>query len=253
MRHAVNLLPQQAFESYTQSRRYAVFSRVIGGIALLFLVAAVFAGASLQYLATVTKAEGERLEIAQRSEELKRAETFEERLRAFSSELSVLRVLKNPQYDPSMLVRQISEALPVGASLQAMTMSFGSASEDDGADGDVAEKNAGASSSAPQLFLTGIAGTRGDILDFQHALEELPFVESVDAPLENIIKPTDAAFSFSLILVPPDIFISGLESPAEEESAGEEQGGETVSTDESSDTESSELAGSIDTEESSSL
>lgn len=213
----LNLLPQEAVRAYVRSRRVTIISRLLFGIAVLFALFAVFAGVAWQYLAIIHKAEEKQEAIAQKSAELAVATEFEGKLQDLTKGLKVLRKLSEPQYDPSALLRDVVAALPVNATLQMITVNFqgktatavksGSSSEGTSTSTkpgtQQSSKTSGAQNEGMQLvFLSGNAATRADVLALQHALESLSYVQSVDAPVTNILKPEDTTFSFALTLKP---------------------------------------------------
>ena len=113
---------------------------------------------------------------------------------------------RKPQYDPAFLVRGVLGALPQGARLLTFNLFFEST-----------ERGASAEKKGLMIFVDGKANTRGDVLAFQHALEALSFTESLEGPLENLIKPTNASFSFAVTLKTLEAGDEGatLSSPAE--------------------------------------
>ncbi|MBI4134335.1 MAG: hypothetical protein HY475_02855 [Candidatus Terrybacteria bacterium] len=183
----INLLSPEALRAYQRHRRQTVLTRTLIAFNFLAAILLVFLITAMGYLAILTKSEEERLTVIRRSEEFRKAETLEGNLRAFANDLKTVRLLEKPQYDPAVIVRQVVEAQSAGARLHALNL-FLEAPVQNG-DGQ-------------KVFLSGKAGTRGDVLDFQHALEILPFVASVEAPLANIIHPVDPEFSFSVTLKP---------------------------------------------------
>lgn len=193
----LNLLPQDALGHWTGVRRIVIASRLLWGFGVLLLIVSVFSVAAWQYVGILETSEKHRRGVAEQSEELRRATTFEQQLRELTEELRVLRELRKPQYDPRLLVRDIVSILPQGVTLNTLTLRFSAASA--GKDADAAAKTA---ADGREIFIAGFALTRSDVLAFQHALESLPDVESVDAPVENILKPTNTNFSFSVILKP---------------------------------------------------
>lgn len=50
----------------------------------------------------------------------------------------------------------------------------------------------------PSLLIDGISSRRSDIIEFQQALEALPWVEAVEAPLSNFATGTRGLFSFTI-------------------------------------------------------
>lgn len=184
----------------------SVFTRLMFGIGILALLVLVFVGSSAAYLYVLIDAGENRLDVLEKSEELRRSEEFEAQIASFTQELVVLRDLKVQQYDPSFLVRSIVDLLPPHARLLRFQLVFEDETQlpiaviEESPDAAVAPP-----SNAPTLNLQGIADTRRDVLDFQHAMEALPFVQEVEAPISNIIHPTDVSFSFTLTLVPPAI------------------------------------------------
>lgn len=177
----------EALRAYQRHRRQTVLARTLIAFNFLAAILLVFLVTAMGYLAILTQSEEERLTVIRRSEEFRKAETLESNLRSFAKDLEIVRSLEKPQYDPAVIVRQVAEAQSAGARLHALNLFL----EAPALNGD-----------GQKVFLSGKAATRGDVLDFQHALEALPFVASVEAPLANIIHPVDPEFSFSITLKP---------------------------------------------------
>ena len=193
----INLLPREAAGQFRWHRRSRILSRLLVAFALFTFVVAVFGMAAWRYVAIVGDAETARLVVAQRSQELRRAGIFSQQLAAFSVDLAVVRQLREPQYDPAVLTRDIVAALPANAQILTLDITF--------------VGGEGSAEKAMTVSMSGKAQMRADVLSFQHALEVLPFVARVAAPLENIIKPEDTTFQFILTLVPPTVPAGGSE------------------------------------------
>lgn len=195
----INLLPKEALDFYHKSRRATVLTRILIGLSILAFLVTVFAATAVVYLIILTNADMNRLRVVEGSQELRRAGELEELISGFSQELTVLRDLKVTQYDPSFLVREIINVLPVAARIRRLQLSF----DEDPLVAVVSEFAVkDPANNAPVITLHGIAETRKDVLDFQHALAAFDFVFSVEAPTENIIYPTNAHFAFELTLLP---------------------------------------------------
>jgi Tfp pilus assembly protein PilN len=50
----------------------------------------------------------------------------------------------------------------------------------------------------PGILVTGRAGSRSAVIEYERRLKELPWVEEVEAPLQNLASGTNIAFSFTL-------------------------------------------------------
>jgi Tfp pilus assembly protein PilN len=202
--HRINLLPPDTIAAYHRARRNAVLSRIVLGIGMLALIEAVFAASTWLYLRELTVAEEARYAVVSKSEELRRASELEDQLDGFAKELVVLRDLKVTQYDPSFLVREISNQLPQGAVLRQFQLVFEDSTSTRGARGSAAARARAAAmaNGAPQITLAGGAETRRDVLDFEGRLKTLEFVQEVESPIENIIHPEDVSFTFDLTLIP---------------------------------------------------
>lgn len=190
----INLLPQRDRTGFRRHRRVLVLSRTAVGIGALALIVGVFAVSAWRYAAILSDAERARRAVLEHSEGLVLAKQFEEKLAALSDELKVVRDLQKPQYDPSLVILDIVRTLPRNAQLNTLTLQFeGNAA---------AVKPPASKSGVPTVFLAGRARSRADVLEYQHALEALSYVDGVEAPIENILRPFDTDFTFSLLLRP---------------------------------------------------
>jgi Tfp pilus assembly protein PilN len=202
----INLLPEAALKAYRKSRRWLIMSRILWGIGSFVLILLIFFVVAWQYLVIVRASEKDRLESVKRAEasRLERATRAETALGDLVKELRVLRDLEKPQYDPSDIVRRIVEVLPKNARLTTITVTLESFEA-------TAKKG---ETPRQKIFVSGNAATRSDVLAFEHALKALPFAASVESPIENILKPVDTTFSFTIFLKPLASTEAKTETPA---------------------------------------
>lgn len=191
---SINLLPPLDRTRYRKHRRVVILSRAAVGVGILTIVVAVFGVAAWRYAAILADTERARRAALEHSEGLVLAKQFEEKLVALSEELEVVRDLQRPQYDPNLIILDLVRTLPASAKLQTLTLKFESGSAIPG--------SSSAKGGGPAIFLSGEARSRADVLEYQHALEGLSYVEDVEAPIENILKPFETDFTFSLLLKP---------------------------------------------------
>ena len=215
----VNLLPSESLRAYVRHRRFTIIARLIAAFGIVFLMLDVFVGSAWLYLSILEKAEKQLFVVARESKEASRAEELEGKLGGLSAEVDVLRDLDKPQYDPAILVSDIASVMPLGIHLQTLSMAFVEL------DASGAGLNGADVKDGQEIFLSGQAETRNDILAFERALAAFPFVAAIEAPLENIIKPAKSPFSFVITLkqltANPSEQESETETPVAEETSSQ--------------------------------
>ncbi len=101
-----------------------------------------------------------------------------ERARKVNSQLEAISVITDKLIPWSKVFDEINSATPV----------------------DINIKNETADGESGLVLISGFASTREGLLDYQKKLQGLPFVKTVDLPLENLVERENIGFQISVLI-----------------------------------------------------
>lgn len=99
-------------------------------------------------------------------------------IRQLNQQLTRVDALQKLELSPSSLLRDLAERTPPGVTVQALDFDVKSAS----------------------MRLGGVAAHREDLLAFETAMKQSPFVKSLDSPISNLFQKTGINFHFDIVL-----------------------------------------------------
>lgn len=175
----MNLLPPPERERLEaiRNRRLVFFIARALFLSLLFFAGLLFA--MFLFLSIQEQALLERLEIERQSFESGKLKGIEQEVEKLMAFLRLTDQLLAREIPWSEILARLAAHVPVGARLSTLT-----------------------ANSAGEIKLTGQADRRETVLAFEESLKKDPGYLAVEAPLANVLKPTDITFSFTVTLKP---------------------------------------------------
>ncbi|MBI2582739.1 PilN domain-containing protein [Candidatus Azambacteria bacterium] len=171
----MNLLPpieRERLEAI-RNRRLVLFLGRALFVSLLFFAGLLFA--MFLFLSIQERSLAERLEIERQSFESQKLREIEQKVEKLMASLRTTDQLLRREIPWSEILARVADELPPGARLTTLT-----------------------ANASGEVKLTGQADRRETVLEFERSLKSDPAYASVEAPLANVLKPTDILFSFTL-------------------------------------------------------
>lgn len=101
-------------------------------------------------------------------------------IKVFNGKLSRIQIIQDEIVPVSVLLTDVVERAPTGIDISLFDLSV----------------------SGESLKITGQAAVRDDVLDFESALIDSPYISELEAPISNLLRKTEVPFQF---LAKPDL------------------------------------------------
>ncbi len=174
----LNLLPPQE----KKEAELANLTRLVTSLSIWFLafliIFTLLLASTFFYLSILLRAQNRLIEIRQSDPKAQRLVEIEKKIKQANSRLSQIHLKQKDLILWVPLLEEMAELTPGRIYLTSFSYQL-------------AEN---------QIYLSGWANTRDNLLTFQDSLEESPFFVEVEAPLSNLLKKSDIDFNFTLHL-----------------------------------------------------
>lgn len=174
----LNLLPPKE----RKEMEWANLSRLTTSLSAWFfvflIIFALLLASTYFYLSIVLRAQAGLLEVRQNDPAIQHLVEIEKKIKQANARLKQINRKQEQLVLWVPLLEEVAEITPPGIYLNSLSYQL----TDD------------------QIYLSGWANTRDNLLFFQSSLEESPFFVEVEAPLSNLLKQRDIDFNFTLHL-----------------------------------------------------
>jgi len=174
----LNLLPPRERKEMEWANLSSLATSLSAWFFVFLIIFALLSASTYFYLSILLRAQTRLLEIRQNDPKIQRLVEIEKKIKQANVRLRQINLKQEQLVLWIPLLEEIAEIIPPEIYLNSFSYQL----TDD------------------QIYLSGWADTRDNLLAFQNSLEESSSFVEVEAPLSNLLKQTDIDFSFTLHL-----------------------------------------------------